>query len=294
MIYNKKLIPLVLACILVFAAGYLKNSDEKPVQSGQTLSGEMLAVRYIDVGQGDCELITFPDGRNMLIDAGTTDSEKALPDYLRSIGVEKLDYVIGTHPHEDHIGGMDTVINSFDIGEIYMPKATTTTKTYKDVLTAVKNKGLTINTAKAGKIIIDEYDIKAELLAPVNDNYEGLNNYSAVLKLQFKDTSFLFTGDAEKLSEDEMLKAAGKTKLKCDVLKVGHHGSSTSTTEKFLNAVSPSFAVISCETGNSYGHPHKETIDILEKYKVKTYRTDLNGTVTAVSDGKNITFNTER
>lgn len=291
---NKKILSIIIALALAAAAGVFKfNGDD-----GNTVSvpdaENALSVRYIDVGQADCELISFPDGRHMLIDAGATDSEKTLPPYLKSLGIEKLDYVIGTHPHEDHIGGLDAVIESFEIGQIYMPKATTTTKTYKDVLTAVKNKGLSINTAKAGKVIIDEPDIRAELLAPINDKYDDLNNYSAVLKLQFGNTSFLFTGDAEKLSENEMLDSAGAEKLRCDVLKAGHHGSSTSTSEKFLKAVSPSYAVISCGTGNDYGHPHKETISLLDKYGIKTYRTDLNGTITAISDGNNITFTTEK
>lgn len=291
---NKKLLSIIIALALAAAAGVFKfNGDD-----GNTVSvpdaENALSVRYIDVGQADCELISFPDGRHMLIDAGATDSEKTLPPYLKSLGIEKLDYVIGTHPHEDHIGGLDAVIESFEIGQIYMPKATTTTKTYKDVLTAVKNKGLSINTAKAGKVIIDEPDIRAELLAPISDKYDDLNNYSAILKLQFGNTSFLFTGDAEKLSENEMLDSAGAEKLRCDVLKAGHHGSSTSTSEKFLKAVSPSYAVISCGTGNDYGHPHKETISLLDKYGIKTHRTDLNGTITAISDGNNITLTTEK
>lgn len=291
---NKKLLSIIIALALAAAAGVFKFSDS----DGNTVSvpdaENVLSVRYIDVDQADCELISFPDGRHMLIDAGATDSEKTLPSYLKSLGIEKLDYVIGTHPHEDHIGGLDAVIDSFEIGQIYMPKATTTTKTYKDVLTAVKNKGLSINTAKSGKVIIDEPDIRAELLAPVSDKYDDLNNYSAVLRLQFGNTSFLFTGDAEKLSENEMLDSAGAEKLRCDVLKAGHHGSSTSTSERFLKAVSPSYAVISCGTGNDYGHPHKETVSLLDKYRIKTYRTDLNGTITAVSDGNSITFTTEK
>lgn len=279
--------------ILIYIAAHYANSAFNTDNISLEEYGTLI-VRYIDVGQGDCELITFPDGKNMLIDAGTTAAEKTLPQYLKSVGVNKIDYLIGTHPHEDHIGGMDAVINSFDIGEIYMPKATTTTKTYKDVLLAVKNKGLTINTAVGGKVIIDDKNVKAELLAPNSEKYDGLNNYSAVLKIRYGNKTFMFTGDAEKLSEKEIIDKFGTSILKSDVLKVGHHGSSTSSSDSFFKAVSPEFAVISCGKDNEYGHPHKETLNLLEKNNVKIYRTDINGTVTAISDGDNITFTTER
>lgn len=289
---KNKIISLIIV-ILIFILNWYANSD---LDTDLIVSddGSSLTVRYIDVGQGDCQLITFPNGKNMLIDAGTTDAEKTLPQYLQSLGIGKIDYVIGTHPHEDHIGGLDAVINSFDIGEVYMPKATTTTKTYKDVLLAVKNKGLSINPALGGKTIIDSNSLKAEILAPNSEKYDSLNNYSIVLKIQYGDTSFMFTGDAEKLSEKEILNKFGTNKLKSDVLKMGHHGSSTSSSNEFFNTVAPSFAVISCGKDNEYGHPHKEIQNLLEKNNVTTYRTDINGTITAISDGKNIKFKTEK
>lgn len=289
---KNKIISLIIV-ILIFILNWYANSD---LDTDLIVpdDGSSLTVRYIDVGQGDCQLITFPNGKNMLIDAGTTDAEKTLPQYLQSLGIGKIDYVIGTHPHEDHIGGLDAVINSFDIGEVYMPKATTTTKTYKDVLLAVKNKGLSINPALGGKTIIDSNSLKAEILAPNSEKYDSINNYSIVLKIQYGDTSFMFTGDAEKLSEKEILNKFGTNKLKSDVLKIGHHGSSTSSSNEFFNAVAPSFAVISCGKDNEYGHPHKEIQNLLEKNNVTTYRTDINGTITAISDGKNIKFKTEK
>lgn len=288
---NKKILSFI-GALIIFAAYWYSGYQSEDVSL--VAGGEDMIVRFIDVGQGDCQLITFPNGENMLIDAGTTAAEETLPEYLKALGVQRLDYVIGTHPHEDHIGGLDAVINSFDIGKIYMPKATTTTKTYKDVLLAIKDKGLSVNTASGGKVIIENDNIKAELLAPNSEKYDSLNNYSAVLKLSYADTSFIFTGDAEQLSEKEIISKFGKDKLKSDVLKVGHHGSSTSTGNDFFKAVSPEFAVISCEEDNSYGHPHKEIKSLLENNNVTTYRTDLNGTITAISDGKNITFTTEK
>ncbi len=291
---NKKILSVIVSIIIAVIAWYNSESDNSNQTVEIPTDGETMVVKFVDVGQGDCEIVMFPNGKTMLIDAGTTSAEDTLPEYLRNLGIEKLDYIIGTHPHEDHIGGLDAVIKSFDVGQIYMSKAETTTKTYKDVLTAIKNKGVTINTAKAGKVIIDDDSIKAELLAPNSDKYEELNNYSAVLKLQYGETSFLFTGDAEVLSEEEMMRNFGKAKLNSDVLKMGHHGSSTSSSEEFFNAVSPDTAVISCGIDNDYGHPHREIRSLLEKYNTTVYRTDQNGTITAISDGQNIEFLTEK
>ena len=248
-----------------------------------------LRVNYIDVGQGDSEFIEFPNGETMLIDAGTNESGQTVVNYIKSLGYTSVDYVIGTHPHEDHIGGLDDVINSFDIGKIYMPKVTTDTKTFEDVLDAVENKNLTINTAKSGVVITETDDFSVKIVAPVSEQYDDLNNYSAVVKVSYKDNSFLFTGDAEELSENQIT-----DDISADVLKAGHHGSSTSSSDKFLDRVCPSTVVISCGEDNSYGHPHKETIEKLNSRNIKYYRTDINGTVVATSDGSTITFTTDK
>ena len=248
-----------------------------------------LRVNYIDVGQGDSEFIEFPNGETMLIDAGTNESGQTVVNYIKSLGYTSVDYVIGTHPHEDHIGGLDDVINSFDIGKIYMPKVTTDTKTFDDVLDAVENKNLTINTAKSGVVIAETDDFSVKIVAPVSEQYDDLNNYSAVVKVSYKDNSFLFTGDAEELSENQIT-----DDISADVLKAGHHGSSTSSSDKFLDRVCPSTVVISCGEDNSYGHPHKETIEKLNSRNINYYRTDINGTVVATSDGSTITFTTDK
>ncbi|WP_245984906.1 ComEC/Rec2 family competence protein [Biomaibacter acetigenes] len=164
---------------------------------------------------------------------------------------------------------MDDIINTFNIGKIYMPKVTTTTRTFKDVLTSIAAKNLKITTAMGGMTIPVEDDVKVEILAPNSAHYEDLNNYSAVIKVTYKSTSLLFTGDAEKLSEEEMLKLGFN--LRADVLKVGHHGSSSGTSEEFLSAVSPRYAIISVAKNNDYGHPHKETLRRLAAYGVKVY-----------------------
>ena len=265
---------------------YLPEAENDTIYATIGLNDE-LRVSFIDVGQGDSEFIELPNGETMLIDAGTNETGKNVVDYIKSLGYTSINYVVGTHPHEDHIGGLDDVIKTFDIGSIYMPKITADTKTFEDVLDAAESKNLMINTAKSGVSIMDTEDLSVKFLAPTLDSYENTNDYSAVVKVVYGDTSYLFTGDAEEFSENLIT-----DDVKADVLKVGHHGSSTSTSTEFLKKVSPSSAVISCGKGNSYGHPHSETLQKLADMGTAVYRTDELGTIVSVSDGKTITFDT--
>ena len=250
---------------------------------------EDLKVHFLDVGQGDSIFIELPTNETILIDASIKDASNKIINYLREENVSKIDYVFATHPHSDHIGGMSAVIKAFDIGQIYMPKAVTTTKTYENLLLTIKDKNLKIKTAKAGNTIIDTDDLKLVVLAPNQDSYESLNNYSIVLKLTYKEKSFLFMGDAETLSEKEIT-----GDVQADVLKVGHHGSRTSTSQAFLNKVNPSYAVIRVGLNNDYKHPHQEVIDRLEKKNIKLYRTDQNGDIIFTTDGYNIDVKVEK
>ncbi|NLT95249.1 MAG: MBL fold metallo-hydrolase [Clostridia bacterium] len=252
-----------------------------------------LEVHYLDVGQGDSILIKLPNGKNILIDAGTNGAAQTVSGYLGSLGINKLDYVIGTHPHEDHIGGMDVIIKEFAIGDVYLPKVGHTSKSFEDLLTAIKEKGLKIKEAKSGISLDLGNEVMGIFLAPNGSEYENLNDYSAVLKLTYGETEFIFTGDAQGKSEEEMLLMA-PVPLTADVLKVGHHGSFTSTGQLFLDKVSPKYAVISAGRNNEYGHPHREILERLEKNNIKVFRTDLEGTIIAVSNGKEIIFNVER
>ncbi len=301
----KRIILFVLALLLL--AGCAANKPAVPPGKGdegmeliphsgesspgpQRLPAEM-KVHFLDVGQGDSILIQFPDGRNMLVDAGGNDDASTVVSYLKKTGVKRLDYLIGTHPHEDHIGSLDTVINSFQIGEVFMPKVTHTTRTFLDVLEAIDRKGLQIRPAKAGVSIMEDGLLAARILAPCGEDYDDLNDYSAVIMLTCGEVSFLLTGDAEALSEKEIL--ASGASVKAGVLKVGHHGSNSSTSAAFLKAVGPRYAVISVGADNDYSHPHQVILDRLKKQDVEVIRTDKQGTVVFTTDGKELSFTTE-
>lgn len=252
-------------------------------------SGELI-IHYLDLGQADSILLELPNNEIMLIDAGNNSDGQKLVNYLREQGIDTIDYLIGTHPHADHIGGLDDVIENFVIGRIYMPEVIHTTKTFEDVLLAVQRKGKKITPARTGVSIIDDPVLQIYFLSPISNNYKDLNHYSAVVKVDFLDKSFLFTGDAEKINEEEMIEKYG-VRLKSHILKVGHHGSNTSTSEEFIEKVVPDYAVISVGKDNSYGHPSALVIQRLQNHGVKIYRTDLQGTIIARSDGQQILFN---
>lgn len=258
---------------------------------GGSASGT-LEVYFFDVGQGDSELIRLPGGENILIDAGTSSTEDELVGELRSLGAETLDLVVATHPHADHIGGMAAVIDAFDVRQVVMPRIsesdTPTTKTYENLLQSIADKGLTITPAEPGDELLSSGGAVLTVLAPNGEDYGDLNNYSVVLRLTYGEDSFLFTGDAEEASEEEMLSLDWP--LTATVLKCGHHGSETSTSPAFLDAVSPQYAVISCGVDNDYGHPDAVTLEKLEAAGAEVFRTDLQGTILASTDGSGVTM----
>ncbi|WP_282804692.1 ComEC/Rec2 family competence protein [Clostridium tetani] len=249
----------------------------------------ILKVHYINVGQGDSILVQ-QDNENMLIDAGPNSSSEKLVNYLKQNGIKEIKYLVATHPHEDHIGGMNKVINNFKVESIYMPKKIANTKTFKNMVEAMKKNNLKAKTPRVGDKI-NLGDAKFTILWPNEQEQSNTNNYSIVLKGQYGENTFLFTGDAEQLAEKSILR--NNTDIRAEVLKLGHHGSSTSTSDKFLEKVNPKYAVASCEKGNSYGHPHREIVKKLKDKNIKLYRTDENGDIVLISDGKNIKFNVE-
>ncbi len=248
-----------------------------------------LTIHFLDVGQADSILLQLPDGQIILIDGGNNNDGEDIVNYLKTQGVSRIDYLIGTHPHEDHIGGLDDVILTFEIGQLYMPQVTHNTKTFEDLLLAIKEKGKKITTVKRGVTMIDKPELKAYFLSPVSDDYDDLNQWSAVLKLEYGYTSFLFMGDAQEFNEFELL-IMSSIRPYADLLKVGHHGSNSSTSRAFLEAVMPHYAVISVGKDNDYGHPSPAVLNRLNKYGVKVYRTDELGTIICYSNGQEIWF----
>lgn len=252
-------------------------------------NNDLLKVHYLDVGQGDSIFIELPNNETMLIDAAESYQSENIINYLKNLNYQKIDYVIGTHPHTDHIGGLKDIINTFEIGKIYMPKVVSTTKTYESLLMAIKDKNLKINTAKAGTSIIDTDALKINILAPNSETYTELNNYSVVTKITYGTTKFLFMGDAEKLSENEI-----KENVTADVIKIGHHGSNTSSSIDFIKKVNAKYGIISVGLNNKYNLPKEETITNWENSGTKIYLTSTNGTIRASSDGTNIKIESEK
>lgn len=245
-----------------------------------------MKVHFIDVDQGDSTFIELPNGEAMLIDAGEIDQADKVVTYIYTQGYDTIDYVVATHAHSDHIGGLPVVLDSFNIGNFYMTSAVATTSIYEDMLNAVDESGAAVHDVMAGDVIYNEANLLIEVVAPKEIDYDEQNNNSVVIKLTYGDDKFLFTGDAEKPEEDGIW-----TNIKCDVLKVGHHGSDSSSSSNFLKKVEPSYAVISCGLHNSYGHPTDDVLKRLDDRNIDVYRTDLQGTIVFTSDGSNISVN---
>ena len=258
------------------------------VQKIEVPDGEM-EVHFIDVGQADCALLAS-GGHFMLIDGGNNDDAEHIVTYLQNAGVKKLDLVVGTHPHEDHIGSLDAAIEAFDIGAVYMPDVSADTETYRDVLDAVKGKGLQLQHPVPGDVL-DFNGLPVEIFGPVKE-YSNLNNHSIVLRVSVGETAFLFTGDVEIEGEYDILEQGFD--ISADVLKVSHHGSSGSSVEEFLAYTDADYAVISVGEGNIYDHPEAVTLKRLQNYGMEIYRTDEQGTIVCDTDGKNISFRQER
>lgn len=284
---------ILLAFIIINNQDKIKNLFNQNNNQNQNdyinTNNDLLKVHYLDVGQGDSIFVELPNNETMLIDAAESYQSENIINYLKNLNYQKIDYVIGTHPHTDHIGGLKDIINTFEIGKIYMPKVVSTTKTYESLLMAIKDKNLKINTAKAGTSIIDTDALKINILAPNNSTYTELNNYSVVTKITYGTTKFLFMGDAEKLSENEI-----KENVTADVIKIGHHGSNTSSSIDFIKKVNAKYGIISVGLNNKYNLPKEETITNWENSGTKIYLTSTNGTIRASSDGTNIKIESEK
>lgn len=265
------------------------GQEEKAAKAPDTSKPEgTLEVHYIDVGQGDATLIKC-GSHAMLIDGGNNNKGTTVQLYLKKQGVESLDYVIGTHPDADHIGGLDVIVYKYNCDTVIMPDYEKDTKTYQELVDVIHDKNMKITYPVVG----EQYalgEAKFTIIAPNSNSYGGnANDYSVAILLEYGKNRFLFTGDAEETSEAEML--TNGIDISADVYKVAHHGSRSASTQEFLNAVHPKYAVISCGEGNSYGHPHAEVLNRLRSMGVEVFRTDEQGSIIASSDGENINWN---
>lgn len=274
----------ILICtVLVFVFVCVTICYKSTIKTNLNLENNMIT-HFIDVGQGDCILVQV-NNKNLLIDSGTSDSTQKLIRYLKKNNIKKLDYVVATHPHDDHIGGMSKIIKTFDVDEFYAPKVISSSQSFVDMIRSLRNKNLKIKVS-APNISLDlGPNTTCVMLSPNKTTYENTNNYSCALKVSYKNSTYLFTGDIESLAEKELLD--NSYDLKAQVLKVAHHGSKSSTSQEFLNKVSPKIAVISCGTYNTYGHPNKGTLSKLKKINSIVYRTDLDKNIILISDGMN-------
>ena len=285
---NKKWNELIYFCLglLVLLVGYFTtnaNNTSSSYDNNTNSSTSEVLVYFIDVGQADA--IYIKDGNsNMMIDAGNNADGKLLVKYLHSLNVRGFKYVVGTHAHEDHIGGMDDIINNFKIDSFYMPEAISTSKTFEDVLDALDKNKVTFQTPKIGdKFTLENTNF--EVLSIGNDTSD-LNDTSLVLKMSYNNTCVLFMGDASSNVEKNLL----DKNINCQVLKVGHHGSRYSSSDEFIKKVNPTYGIIMVGEGNKYGHTTKKTLDILNKYKVTIHRTDEEGTIVMHLKGDDISF----
>lgn len=267
---NKKLL-IFSIIIIALLTGCDKNKD--------------FCIHVIDVGQADSILITTPSNKNMLIDGGDEDSAKIIKSYLKNKKVKNLDVVIATHPDSDHIGSLDYIIDNFDVEKIYMPNQTTDSECYINLIDSCNKKNLKVNyLSKDDSFNLDD-STNIYVLSPsyITDNN---NSNSIVLNISYKNNNFLFTGDCEESNEMDMINSYNLEDI--DFLKVAHHGSYTASSLTFLEETTPDIAVISCGHKNSYGHPHKSTLDNLESVDAKIFRTDQNGSMQFYSDGEKI------
>lgn len=282
----KNIISIITALIMSFGTSGCNvkyNFTEIPENS-------QFEVHYIDVGQADSALVKC-DGETMLIDGGNVADSSLIAAYLKQEDISTLDYVVCTHAHEDHVGGLSGALSVAQAERVYAPVSGADSKAYTNFKKKVMEQGLETENPYVGETI-SLGNSTVEFLGPIEENKNDLNNTSIVLKVTYGDTSFLFTGDAERGEEADILESGAN--LKSTVLKVGHHGSETSTSYPFLREVMPQYAVISVGEGNSYGHPHEETLSRLNDAGVEIYRTDLNGNIIMTSDGQNITVVTEK
>lgn len=284
---HKKILSAIIAILIILFYNYYtkdvepSNANKETTPVINTVTSD-LQIYYFDVGQADSILILNND-TSMLIDAGNNADGPLLVDYIKNhLNINKIDIVVGTHPHEDHIGGIDDIINSFDIGDVYLPEVITTTKTFEDMITAIENKELAITVPEIGeKFKLGEANF--EIIYTGTDD-KDLNATSIIINMLYGEKSYLFTGDTTEEVEATIL----NRNIDIDVLKVAHHGSRYSSSYEFLKIATPDYAIVSVGEENSYEHPHIEAINRIKQHTNNIYMTKDVGTILLTSDGNNI------
>lgn len=264
-----------------------ENIEENTEKTLQKADDGEISVHFLDVGQGDCEFVQLPNGETILIDGGESVMGDRVVENISAMGYDEITYLVATHPHSDHIGGLCAVLDAFEVQNVYMPDASSESDYYGIFLQTVYDENCKVLRAKSGVSIIDSEDLSVYFIAPVSFSYSEENNFSAVLRIEYGENSFMFMGDAEKLVENEL-----SGDVSADVIKVGHHGSSTSSSENFVNRVDADFAVIECGE-NSYGQPNGEVVERWESSGAEVYRTDEYGNITFVGNGETLEVITE-
>ena len=274
----------------VDSLGIIETTTTRPKVPSVDPEGKLLGVHYIDVGQGDATLLKTPDG-SILIDCSEPEYGDDIIAYLDSQGVTELEYFIITHPDEDHMGSAAYIIRNITVKKVIMNGQTKNTKFFSNTLDAMEERGVEGEIVSPGDII-ELGALRLDILGPISINHSTAewNNASIIIHAIYGETSFLFTGDAEESGEEDLIEHY-RAELDCDVFQAGHHGSSTSNSQALLDAATPTYIVISCGEGNSYGHPHQAALDRFEDSGAEIYRTDKEGTIVFTSDGVTITKN---
>ena len=282
------IIVILIALFITYMSPYLEEyfGSEliEPIPVGD---GEYIEIHIIDVGQGDSILIRTAGG-DMLIDSGPSSAEDELKAYLTEMQVDDIEYAVFTHPDSDHIGNADMILTDYTVSNVIMPDHSKDTQVYNRMMDALDASGATLIFSEPD-MTFTMGSMTVTILAPIEDKYSSTNDYSVVMRLDFGETSFMMTGDAEETSEEDILAKYATSFLDCDVLKVGHHGSDTSSSQAFLDAVTPEIALISVGEGNKFGHPYASTIQKLTVMSAEIYRTDEWGDIVLMSDGTDIT-----
>ena len=291
------IVSIICLSLILISAGCTDSTDtpsestlKQPTPNTGAPSGQNLTIHFLDVGQGDSILVEY-NNKDMLIDAGESDQGEVVTDYLQDQGISTLDYVVATHPHSDHIGGMNDVLNNFQVEHFIDSGYPHTSKTYENMLITIDQKDIPFEVVKAGQTIDFGPAVDIEVLNPGTTYSDDLNENSVVLKVTYGDTSFLLMGDAGLESEEHIMEAGYN--VDSDILKVGHHASRSASGATFISAVSPELSVIEVGAGNSYGHPHTEILNRLQKAST-VYRTDLDGTIIVTTDGSTFTVTTDK